>query len=139
MSARSAVPIVGGVFGVLVLAVGLVVLLMSSMGDPPPDPSEAPLEVVANDADDSRCILNREDVAAGVHDFLVITEGSEATVELRDEVGTAVFESEGPQGSAVVEGQEGTAALQLGAGRYTVVCQYPDGSTGETPLIVSEE
>lgn len=132
---RLALIIAAGVLGAFVLVIGF----MFSMGDPPPDPSEAPLEVVANDADGESCILNREDVAAGRHEFAVITEGSGAAVELHDETGNAVFRSDNPEGSAVAEGQEGIGALELSEGQYTVVCLYPDGARGETPLVVTTE
>ena len=132
---RLALTLAGGVLGVLVL----VMVLMFSMGDPPPDPSTAPLEVVVNDAEDGRCILNREDVAAGVHEFVVIAEGSGATVELRDQTGQTVFQPEDPPASAVGEQQEGAGVVELVEGRYTVVCQYPGGATDEARLIVTAD
>ncbi|WP_139186294.1 hypothetical protein [Arthrobacter subterraneus] len=135
MSARRpALILFGGVLGVILL----VLLLLSSMGDPPPDPSTAPLEVVANSPDDGRCLLNREDVAAGVHEVAVITESSGATVVLRDEAGQTVFQSEDPQVPPADEEPEATG-VELVEGQYTALCQYPDGTTGETPLTVTAD
>lgn len=131
---RLALILFGGVLGVFLL----VLLLMFSMGDPPPDPSTAPLEVVANSPDDGRCLLNREDVAAGMHEVSVITERSDATVALRDETGQTVFQSEDPQVPPADEEPE-PAGVELVEGQYTVICQYPDGTTGETPLTVTAD
>lgn len=132
---RLALTLTSGVLGVFLL---VLLLLMFSSGDPPPDPSTAPLEVVANGPDDGRCLLNREDVAAGTHEVSVITEGSDATVALRDETGQTVFLSEDPQVPPADEKPE-PAGVELVEGQYTVICQYPDGTTGETPLTVTAD
>jgi hypothetical protein len=131
---RLALILFGGVLGVFLL----VLLLMFSMGDPPPDPSTAPLEVVANDPDNGRCLLNREDVAAGMHEISVIIEASDATVVLRDEAGKTVFQSEDPQVPPADEEPEVTG-VELVEGQYTVICQYPNGTTGEASLTVTAD
>lgn len=136
---RLALIVAGGLLAAFVLVFGSMSLLSFLMSDPPPDRSEATLEFIAIDADDGKCLLNREDVAAGVHEFWVITQDSGATVELHDETGNAVFWSDDPQRSEVVRGQEGNDALELEEGRYTLVCRYPGGPTGETTLTVTAD
>lgn len=136
---RLALIVAGGLLAAFVVVFGSMYVLAFLVSDRPPDRSEAPLEFIAVDADDGQCALNREDVAAGVHEFWVITQDSVATVELRDETGNAVFRSDDPQGSEVVRGQEGNDALELEEGLYTLVCRYPGGPTGETTLTVTAE
>ena len=118
--------------------------LTGCLGDPDPDPATAPLEVVANGNDAGRCVLNRESVAAGSHEVVVITEGVQAIVELHDEGGNVLFRQKGdtwPQSSEdetmpeVAEDAEGDS-VELAAGEYTFVCRYRGGPTGEAPLTV---
>lgn len=54
-----------------------------AFGDPPPDPSEAPLEVVLE-----RCELNRDEVGPGTHNVAVVGPG---TLVVTDESGAAVL------------------------------------------------
>lgn len=128
--------------------VALSVALLTGCGDfsdPPPDPSVAPLEVVANDASRAACALNRAEVAAGVHEVVVITEGADAVVELRDASGHVLLHQQGdtfPQAPAGDE-EEGAAVstarpteLRLEAGSYSVTCRYPNGVEGTAPLHV---
>jgi hypothetical protein len=118
--------------------------LAGCFGDPPPDPATAPLEVVANGKDAGKCVLNREEVAAGRHEVVVITEGLQATVELHDEGGKVLFRQKGdtwPQSSEDETMQEVTEdveddSVKLAAGEYTFVCRYRGGPTGEARLTV---
>jgi hypothetical protein len=115
------------------------------LGDPPPDPRTAPLEVVANGKDAGKCALNREDVAPGRHEVLVITEGTQATVELHDARGRVLFRQKGdtwPQPSdgksvreVIVTGAQDDY-VKLAAGEYTFVCRYRGGPTGDAQLTV---
>ncbi len=45
-------------------------VVAACLGDPPPDPETAPLEVVLDG-----CVLNRHEVAAGAHDVSLIGTG----------------------------------------------------------------
>jgi hypothetical protein len=126
----------------LIAAVGCLGLI-GCFGDPPPDPATAPLEVVAND-NAGKCALNREEVAAGRHEVVVITEGIQATVELHDESGKVLFRQKGdtwPQASEdetmpeVAEDAEDDS-VKLAAGEYTFVCRYRGGIPREARLTV---
>jgi hypothetical protein len=98
--------------------------------DPPPDPSVAPLEIVANDQGVVRCALNRTEIGAGMHEVLVVTGGLDAVVVVRDPSGVVVFEQRG--------GGTGVAPqAPLLEGTYVVTCRYPNGATGSTRLRVT--
>ena len=130
----------------------LVVASLAGCGgftDEPPDPSVAPLEIVANNAKAATCSLNRPEVAEGSHEVVVITEGLATVVTLRDAAGTVLLEQHGdtwPQapsgeGAGEQEPAEGSTArpttLDLSAGKYDVTCRYPDGAQGTTSLLVT--
>lgn len=133
-AARVALTIAGQVVAFIAIVFGLLALLSIVIPDPPSGHDVTPLEFVAIDADDADCILNREDVPAGVHDFSLITEGSGATVELLDETGNAVF-----RGSEVVQGPTNYNVLALEEGRHTLICRYPGGVVGRATLEVTAE
>lgn len=150
VSPRLLVVIVAAVLVSSLLFLGvLVILFLPFLGDPPPDPATAPLEVVANDSDAAVCALNRDDLAAGRHEVMVITEGLPATVEMRDAAGKVVFRRVGdtfPQGTEAEEEHEAVPqpggppeSVQLSAGEYTVVCRYDGGQSGEARLTVEAE
>ena len=99
------------------------------VSDPPPEPDVAPIEVVAKP---DSCLLNRDSVAAGTHEVVVIMERGSGRVRfvrdgrvlldrpVRDQAGVAdQSELELRQGSYVVEclvdGQVSTAKLAVTA------------------------
>ena len=144
---RSVWGAVGSVKTFLLPLIGAVGFLgvTGCLGDPPPDPATAPLEVVASGNDVGKCALNREEVAAGRHEVVVITEGTQATVELHDEGGKVLFRQKGdtwPQSSEDETMQEVTEedaeddSVKLAAGEYTFVCRYRGGPAGVARLTV---
>lgn len=137
-AAPVALTITGQVVAFIVIVFGLLALLSIVIPDPPTGRDIAPLEFVAIDANDAQCILNREDVAAGMHEVSLITEGSRATAELLDETGNAVFRSEDP-GPELAKEQMVPYAVKLEEGRHTLVCRYPSGAVGEATLDVTAE
>jgi hypothetical protein len=107
-------------------------LLAGCFGDPPPDPAEAPLEIVVGSTQqpDQPCLLNRGEVAAGLHPVTVISEAGTATVALRDEQGRTVFEGRSGPGQTSVE---------LAEGEYTVECVTGDRPVGTVVLRVTPD
>lgn len=102
-------------------AVAALGVLGGCMGDPPPDPSAAPLELVLQS-----CTLNREAVAAGGRTMAVVGKGRATLTD--------------PQGSVVLTapgGEESPAEVQLTAGTYGVTCEPEGGGLGEAELKVS--
>ena len=105
---------------------GLCVILLLSLvtvgclGDPPPDPRVAPLEIVAGGRQrpDQSCVLNRDEVSAGTHEVSVVADNGPAVVRLRDSAGVVVFEAEGPGGSGPAP-----HVVRLSEGTYTVECR----------------
>ena len=101
------------------------------------DPSDAGIEIIANDAARAACSMSWEEVAAGTHDVVVITEGSGARVLLRDPDGDVVLR----QGGGASSGKAGEALvpdeMALVEGTYVATCRYPDGSSGEARLAVT--
>lgn len=94
--------------GILVLSLGCACSSGSSpptpgLGDPPPDPTEAPLEVVL-----ASCLLNRDEVGAGTHNVAVVGAGS---LVVTDE-----------SGAAVLTLSSGNADLVTGKQTYTFTC-----------------
>lgn len=128
----------GGMVAFLILVSGLLTVLRMVIGDPSPGREVASLEIVTGDADDATCILNREDTAAGAHEVSVFWGSPGAAVELRDETGSTVFRREDPGPDPAME-QMDADPLTLAEGRYTVVCLYPNGETGEVPLTVTAD
>ena len=116
------------------------------MGDPPPDPETAPLEVVVGSSQqpDQPCLLNREQVAAGEHEVLLIGEtGEAASVVVRNAAGQVLYEADvaaEPQGGdpppAVVDEGEGSTAVRLTEGEYEVQCLSGGELVAAAPLRV---
>jgi len=108
-------------------AVAAVSLLLAGcifLGDPPPDPAVAPIEVVAKvDA----CLLNRESVAAGTHPTIAIIEQGSGRVRLLQD-DRLVHEL--PSGSSPVP-------VTLASGDYLVECVV-DGRRSTAALTVTE-
>ena len=104
-------------------------------GDPPPDPSVAPLEIVVESSQgEEDCLLNRESVAAGTHEVTVISQGQPAAVRILDESGEVVFTDSAVTGG--VGPDEGSPSVELDSGRHVVEC-IPEGGTSMTvPLQV---
>ncbi len=73
----------------VLLGTGALVTLQGCLGDAPPDPRSAPLEVVLDG-----CHVNRPDVQAGSHEISIIGEGR---LSVTDEAGTEVLEAGGMQ------------------------------------------
>ena len=101
------------------------------------EPSDAGIEIIANDAAGTACSMSWEEVAAGTHDVVVITEGSGARVVLRDPDGDVVVrQGDGPSsekaGKALVPDE-----VAMVEGTYVATCRYPDGSSGEARLAVT--
>ncbi len=95
--------------------------LAGCAGDPEPDPSTAPLELVLE-----QCTLNRPSVAAGSHTVAVVGKGRATVTD--------------PQGAVVLTapgGEEQPAEVQLAAGTYGVTCEPEGGGLGEAELEVS--
>ncbi len=106
----------GGLRGLLMVAPAL--LVAGCLGDPPPPPSSAPLEVVIEG-----CELNRSDVAAGTHDVSVVGAG---VVEILDASGQVVL--------SVSSEDVGRGQLETTAQTYTVRCTPSSGVASSTEL-----
>lgn len=104
---------------VLTAAAALAVMA-GCMGDPPPAPETAPLEVVLES-----CTLNRPSVKAGGHDVAVVGSGR---ATFTDPAGSVVLTAPGDE--------ETPAQIQLDAGTYGVVCEPEGGDVGEARLEV---
>jgi hypothetical protein len=116
-----------------VLAASAVLLLAGCLGDAPPDPASAPLEVVVRSSQlpDEPCLLNREEVAAGDHEVTVFDESGETgTVVLRDPTGAVVFET------AAAGSQAAQGSVTLAAGEHVVQCLSGGTLLGEVRLQV---
>lgn len=88
------------------------------LGDPPPDPETAPLEVVLDG-----CLLNRPEVAAGTHDLALVGDGQ---LVVTDEAGKEVLSLPG-----------GTASLVTSSQTYTFTCTVGTEVTSATLESVS--
>lgn len=125
------------------LAVGLLAGC-GDFTDAPPDPSVAPLEIVANNQGRTACDLNRTEITEGTHEVVVITEGADAVVVVRDGSGAVLLEQ---RGNTFWQGSSGEAPSELStsaapqltfkAGTYDVVCRYPNGAEGSNRLHVA--
>ena len=102
--------------GVLVAAV-----LSGCFGDPPPDPADAPLEVVLDG-----CRLNRPSVQAGTHALAVVGQGR---VTVTDPSGRVVLTTRGGEGDVPAE-------LAMTEGTYAMACEPDGGRLGEAELVV---
>lgn len=100
-----------------------------SFGDPAPDPSVAPLEIVVEG-----CVLNRESVAAGTHEVTVISQGQPATVRIVNESGQVVFTTKAIAGG--VGPDAGSPSVELASGRHVVECSPEGGTSMSVPLQV---
>lgn len=107
-----------------VLALALSALALSAvtgcMGDPPPAPESAPLELVLDS-----CSLNRPSVKAGAHAMAIVGQGR---VTLSDPKGNVVLTARGDEATP--------ADLTLSAGTYGLACEPEGGRLGEAELRV---
>lgn len=126
---------IGLSWSVVKLQVGMVLTacLVASgcFGDPPPDPDVAPIEVVAGSKQraDAPCLSNRDEVGAGTHELVAITEAGPVTVRIRDSAGAVVVELEATERPAASE-------VTLGTGTHTIECMFKDGSTASVLMRV---
>lgn len=129
----------------LVLAAGAPLLTGCLFADPPPPPENAPIEVVATSSvkPDEDCLLNRDEVGAGPHQVVLISEQGPADVRVLDETGRPVFEGhvEPQDGEHLPEEVEAhevppTPLLRLAAGTYRVECTPEGGPTSTADLRV---
>lgn len=101
--------------GSVTAIVGASVLVAGTgcLGDPPPDPETAPLEVVLD-----TCTLNRPEVAAGIHDVAVVGPGQ---LIITDEAGEEVLSL-----------TAGNADLSTTSQTYTLTCITESGKNTAT-------
>lgn len=90
-------------------------------------PEAAPLVVVV---DDTGCTIGRDDLAAGVHEVVLATEGGPATIRVIDPTGSTLVESR------VTGGDGATTSVQMDEGDYLVECEWPGGRTERVELTV---
>lgn len=95
--------VIGAAIGVILLAL---VTLTACLGDPPPDPETAPLEVVL-----AGCVLNRDEVAGGPHEVALVGDGS---LVVTDEDGDQVLSLLGSSGELVTTTQTYTFTCTIG-------------------------
>ena len=106
------------------LTFAVVLATAGACTDPPPDPSTAPIEVVANSLAKpaSSCALNRDSVGAGTHELVVIAESAPAKVRLQNAQGEPILEVD------VQPGASESSTVELDEGAYTVSCSDVSGS-----------
>ncbi|WP_143553955.1 hypothetical protein [Serinicoccus sp. CUA-874] len=98
----------------VVILVCFLPTVSACLGDPPPDPASAPLEVVLDG-----CGLNRDEVAPGEHEVSVVGEGrlvvtdaaGQEVLRLPDGTSTLATTAQTYTMTCVVEGEETTATL----------------------------
>jgi hypothetical protein len=96
------------------------------------DRSTQPLEVVV-DGPAGVCALSIDAVAPGVHDVVVIAQGSTSRVVIRDPSGRVVFrDEEAADGSAGPD----IPGVRLGLGSHHVTCSSDAGTRGTAQLRV---
>lgn len=105
-------------------------MLTGCLEDAPVAPQVAPIEIVARSASASdrgaACSLNRDEVAAGVHDVIVLAEGDAATIRITAADGSRVLESQARAGGAA------STSLDLAEGEYDVECAWSAGEQQAT-------
>lgn len=106
-----------------IVPLSVLLLLSGCFGDGAVAPDIAPLEVVADTAavEGERCTLNRFEVGAGVHEVIVIAQGSAVTVQVVGEQGAPVLKTEVDAGGAA------STSVELAAGEYDASCIWSSG------------
>ena len=113
-----------------------VLLLGGCVDGSPVAPGVAPVEVIARGpstsepASESRCSVGRDQVAPGVHLFLIVADGADATVRVIDPDGMMVLESKAGAGRG------GSASVDMVEGEYVVECTWQAGTNEEAVLRV---
>ena len=109
-----------------------VLLLGGCVDGSPVAPGVAPVEVIARgpSTSESRCSVNRDQVAPGVHLFLIVADGAEATVRVIDPDGMMVLESKAGAGRG------GSASVDMVEGEYVVECRWQQGTKEDAILRV---
>ena len=99
-------------------------IITAACGDPEPDPSTAPIEVVANSLakPGEACILNRTSVGAGTHELVVIAESAPAQVRVQDSNGEPILDL------TVAQGATQSSSVVLEPGAYAVSCAAEGGT-----------
>lgn len=125
-----------------VALVGMTLLCGCLGGDPPSDPEEQSLEIVAGNRDPEHgpCLLNVDEVGAGNHEVTPMSVAGNATVRILDPSGAVLFErviAEHPAeggGHEVLEEEQGFVRLE--AGDHRVECTLSDGTSTADLLVV---
>jgi hypothetical protein len=96
------------------------------------DWSTQPLEVVVG-GPAGACVLSLDAVAPGVHEVVVIAQGSTARVVIRDPSGRVVFRDE-----EAADGSAGSdlPGVRMGIGSHRVTCSSDEGTRGTAQLRV---
>ncbi len=121
---------------------------LDPISDGPEDPEVQPLEVVVNSPSrpDTPCLLNVEEVRAGVHGVSVIGESGYVRIRIRDERGRVVFRTDNA-GQRIETDEDGNKTIigagegdgppaRLATGTYTVECRPRTGEAREAALRV---
>lgn len=115
-------------------------VVAACLGDPPPDPAVAALEVIVSSRSqpEQPCLLNRTQVAAGEHEVTLVGESGPASVVFRTAAGAEVFRGAVGEGGGeqVPAGTEGPASVHLEAGTYRVECLPSRGPVSAVELRV---
>jgi hypothetical protein len=134
-----------------VFAVGVAYFMaLFLFSDPAPDPEVQPLEVVVNSHSNPErpCLLNVEQIRAGVHTVTVIGESGYARVRIVNQQQEVVFRTDNA-GQRIETDEDGNitgiiggeaegegASAHLEPGTFTVQCHPRDGESGEATLEV---
>ena len=117
-------------------------LLCGCLGDPPPDPTVQPLEIIAGNPDPryGPCLLDVNEVGAGTHEVAPLSLQGKATVRILDPSGAVIFERAIEAAASEGEGREvlgeDPGSVRLEAGDHRVECVLSEG-THTTELLVA--
>lgn len=103
----------------MTLALASALAVTGCLGDPPPDPATAPIEIVVDD-----CAINRSEVGSGRHSVTVIGEGQVEIADASDEVVLTV-----------VSQDDGLGHLETSTQTYTVTCTSSSGGESSTQFV----
>lgn len=93
------------------MSAAILVAVTGCLGDPPPDPETAPLEVVLD-----TCALNRPEVGAGIHNVAVVGPGQ---LVITDEAGNEVLSLTAGNADLTTTSQTYTLTCITGSSRAT--------------------
>lgn len=97
------------------LSTAIVIAATGCLGDPPPDPNSAPLEVVLD-----TCTLNRPEVGAGIHNVAVVGSGK---LVITDEAGNEVLSLTAGNADLTTTTQTYTLTCTTGSSRATATLE----------------